>query len=61
MFAPLCQFAIQGRTRGVVAWMYLVRGIGGEATAVMRADLAPVRSEASSVWVLKSPRTVSLA
>lgn len=60
MFDPLCQVAIQGCTQGVVAWMYLGQGVGGEETAVMRADLAPVRSEASLAWVLKSLRTVSL-
>lgn len=41
-------------------WMYLGQGVGGEETAVMRADIAPVRSEASLAWVLKSLRTVSL-
>lgn len=44
----------------MVVWVYLGWEIEGEETAVMRADLAPVRSAASSAWVLKSPRTVSL-
>lgn len=56
----LCQSAVQGCSQGMVVWVYLGWEIEGEETAVMRADLAPVRSAASSAWVLKSPRTVSL-
>lgn len=56
----LCQSAVQGCTQGMVAWVHLGWEIEGEETAVMRADLAPVRSGASSAWVWKSPRTVSL-